>query len=61
MASAFVEPRSLSNGRRSYRVKYRLGGRDINPDHIKQAFDEVKEVASSGKSSDETGFLGVRE
>ena len=31
MASAFVERRSLSNGRRSYRVKYRLGGRESKP------------------------------
>jgi pyruvate ferredoxin oxidoreductase alpha subunit len=40
---------------------YGLGGRDISGEHVKQAFEELKGVASSGKSSDEVGFLGVRE
>jgi pyruvate ferredoxin oxidoreductase alpha subunit len=59
-----MEVRSALYGETAPPIKgyiYGLGGRDINPDHIRQAFDEAKKVASSGKSSDETGFLGVRE
>lgn len=40
---------------------YGLGGRDVSGDQIVQAFEELKAVAASGKSSDELGFLGVRE
>jgi pyruvate ferredoxin oxidoreductase alpha subunit len=40
---------------------YGLGGRDISGEHIQMAFEELKEVAASGKSSDGIGFLGVRE
>jgi pyruvate ferredoxin oxidoreductase alpha subunit len=40
---------------------YGLGGRDISVEHIEQAFEELKELASSGKSSDELSFLGMRE
>jgi pyruvate ferredoxin oxidoreductase alpha subunit len=40
---------------------YGLGGRDISTAHIEQAFEELKELVSSGKSPDEIGFLGVRE
>ena len=40
---------------------YGLGGRDVSAEHIYQAFDELKAIARSGKSSDEIGFLGVRE
>jgi pyruvate ferredoxin oxidoreductase alpha subunit len=40
---------------------YGLGGRDVSADQIAQAFDELKAVAASGKSSDEIGFLGVRQ
>jgi len=40
---------------------YGLGGRDVSAEHIHQAFDELKSIARSGKSSDEIGFLGVRE
>jgi pyruvate ferredoxin oxidoreductase alpha subunit len=59
-----MEVRSALYGETAPPIKgyiYGLGGRDINPDHIGQAFDELKDIASSGKSSDETGFLGVRE
>ncbi len=59
-----MEVRSALYGETAPPIKgfiYGLGGRDINPDHINQAFTELKDVASSGKSSDETGFLGVRE
>ncbi len=40
---------------------YGLGGRDISMENIEQAFEELKELVSSGKSSDEIGFLGLRE
>lgn len=40
---------------------YGLGGRDVSADQIRQAFDELKSLAASGKSSDEIGFLGVRQ
>jgi pyruvate ferredoxin oxidoreductase alpha subunit len=40
---------------------YGLGGRDVSGDQIEQAFDELKGLAAGGKSSDEIGFLGVRE
>jgi pyruvate ferredoxin oxidoreductase alpha subunit len=59
-----MEVRSALYGETAPPIKgyiYGLGGRDIKPDHIKHAFNEVKKNASSGKSSDETGFLGVRE
>ncbi len=40
---------------------YGLGGRDMSGEYIAQAFEELKALARSGKSSDEIGFLGVRE
>jgi pyruvate ferredoxin oxidoreductase alpha subunit len=40
---------------------YGLGGRDVSADQIHQAFDELKSLAESGKSSDEIGFLGLRQ
>jgi len=40
---------------------YGLGGRDITETHIEHAFEELKQPASSGRSSDEIGLLGVRE
>jgi pyruvate ferredoxin oxidoreductase alpha subunit len=40
---------------------YGLGGRDVAAEHIYQAFDELRAIARGGKSSDEIGFLGVRE
>jgi pyruvate ferredoxin oxidoreductase alpha subunit len=40
---------------------YGLGGRDVSADQIHQAYQELKSLAASGKSSDEIGFLGVRE
>ncbi len=52
-----MEVRSALYGETAPPIKgyiYGLGGRDINPDHIGQAFDELKDIASSGKSSDET-------
>jgi pyruvate ferredoxin oxidoreductase alpha subunit len=40
---------------------YGLGGRDMPAECIEQAFEELKGVAAGGRSSDEIGFLGVRE
>lgn len=40
---------------------YGLGGRNVAPSQIKQAFEELKDLAKSGKTSDQIGFLGVRE
>ena len=40
---------------------YGLGGRNVSPSQIRRAFEELKELAKTGKSSDEIGFLGVRE
>jgi pyruvate ferredoxin oxidoreductase alpha subunit len=59
-----IEVRSALYGSADVPVKgyiYGLGGRDMTGEHIKQAFEELKGVASSGRSSDEIGFLGVRE
>lgn len=59
-----VEVRSALYGHSSVPTRgyiYGLGGRDISLEHIEQAFEELKELASSGKSSDELGFLGLRE
>jgi pyruvate ferredoxin oxidoreductase alpha subunit len=59
-----IEVRSALYGQTEVPIKgyvYGLGGRDMPPEHIERAFEELKQVASSGKSSDEIGFLGVRE
>ena len=40
---------------------YGLGGRDMTEAHIESAFEELKGIASSGRSSDDVGLLGVRE
>jgi len=40
---------------------YGLGGRDITEAHIESVFEELKDLASSGRSSDDVGLLGVRE
>ncbi len=40
---------------------YGLGGRNVSPSQIRRAFEEIKEIAKTGRSSDEIGFLGVRE
>jgi pyruvate ferredoxin oxidoreductase alpha subunit len=59
-----IETRSALYGTADVPVKgyiYGLGGRDMTAEHIGKAFEELKGVASSGKSSDEIGFLGVRE
>jgi pyruvate ferredoxin oxidoreductase alpha subunit len=59
-----AETRSALYGSADVPVKgyiYGLGGRDITAEHVEQAFQEIKGVASSGKSSDEIGFLGLRE
>jgi len=40
---------------------YGLGGRDITETHIAGVFEELKDLASSGRSSDDVGLLGVRE
>ncbi len=40
---------------------YGIGGRDINTDHIRQAYDELKEVASSGKVGVRDRYLNLRD
>ncbi|MGQ9602662.1 MAG: pyruvate synthase subunit PorA [bacterium] len=40
---------------------YGLGGRNVAPSQIKQAFEELKQLAKEGKTSDQIGFLGLRE
>jgi pyruvate ferredoxin oxidoreductase alpha subunit len=40
---------------------YGLGGRDFSAEHVEQAFEELKTLAATGKSSDDIGFLGMRE
>jgi pyruvate ferredoxin oxidoreductase alpha subunit len=40
---------------------YGLGGRDIDKAQIKSAFDGLKEVVKTGKVSEESGFLGLRD
>jgi pyruvate ferredoxin oxidoreductase alpha subunit len=40
---------------------YGLGGRDITEAHIESVFGELKDLASSGRSSDDIGLIGVRE
>jgi pyruvate ferredoxin oxidoreductase alpha subunit len=40
---------------------YGLGGRDITEAHIESVFEELKDLASSGRSSDDIGLIGVRE
>ncbi len=40
---------------------YGLGGRDITEGHIESVFKELQDLASSGRSSDDVGLLGVRE
>jgi pyruvate ferredoxin oxidoreductase alpha subunit len=40
---------------------YGLGGRDVSAEQIEQAFEELKTLAATGKSSDDIGFLGLRE
>ena len=61
MASAFVERRQLSNGRASYRVKYRLGGRESKPlnggtfqtrKHAEQRRDLIRSTLARGEVPD---------
>jgi pyruvate ferredoxin oxidoreductase alpha subunit len=40
---------------------YGLGGRDMSGELVARAFEELKDLARSGRSSDEIGFLGLRE
>jgi pyruvate ferredoxin oxidoreductase alpha subunit len=40
---------------------YGLGGRDMAADYVAAAFEDIKDLAAGGKSSDEVGFLGLRE
>ncbi|MDZ7374011.1 MAG: pyruvate ferredoxin oxidoreductase [candidate division KSB1 bacterium] len=40
---------------------YGLGGRDITPAHIRTAFDELKEVAATGRAAKLVGYLGLRD
>ncbi len=40
---------------------YGLGGRDIDTNHIKSVFDELKEIAQTGKIKELIDYLGVRE
>ena len=59
-----LETRAALYGEASVPTKdyvYGLGGRDITEAHIESVFEELKELASSGRSSDDVGLLGVRE
>jgi pyruvate ferredoxin oxidoreductase alpha subunit len=59
-----IETRAALYDHKNVPVKnyiYGLGGRDMNTEHIETAFEELKDLAASGRSSDEIGFLGVRE
>ncbi len=40
---------------------YGLGGRNVSPSQIEVAFEELKHLAREGMTSDQIGFLGVRE
>lgn len=40
---------------------YGLGGRDIGFAEIEEVFNQLKEISKTGKSPDETVYLGVRE
>ena len=40
---------------------YGIGGRDINTDHIRGAFEELKEVASSGKVGVRDRYINLRD
>jgi pyruvate ferredoxin oxidoreductase alpha subunit len=40
---------------------YGLGGRDVDKSQIITAFDDLKEVAKTGKVKQELGFLGLRD
>jgi pyruvate ferredoxin oxidoreductase alpha subunit len=59
-----IEVRSALYGHAAIPIKgyiYGLGGRNMSADYIEKAFEELKQVASAGKGSDEIDFLGVRE
>lgn len=59
-----LETKAALYGESSVPVKnyiYGLGGRDITESHIESVFEELKDLASSGRSSDDVGLLGVRE
>jgi pyruvate ferredoxin oxidoreductase alpha subunit len=59
-----IETRAALYGSTRVPVKgyiYGLGGRDLKAGHVEQAFEELRQVASSGKSPDDNGFLGLRE
>lgn len=40
---------------------YGLGGRDVPPEHIEQAFSELSKVAESGKLEKAVNYLGLKE
>ncbi len=40
---------------------YGLGGRDVLVSHIEQAFDDILEVAKTGKIENKVGYLGLKE
>ena len=40
---------------------YGIGGRDINTDHIRGAFEELKEIAASGKVGVRDRYLNLRD
>jgi pyruvate ferredoxin oxidoreductase alpha subunit len=59
-----LETRAALYGESSVPLKnyiYGLGGRDITEAHIESVYEELKDLASSGRSSDDIGLLGVRE
>lgn len=40
---------------------YGLGGRDLEPEHIHEAFAELRKIVSTGRVAFEVGYLGLRE
>jgi pyruvate ferredoxin oxidoreductase alpha subunit len=40
---------------------YGLGGRDVTPDQIRQAFDDLRQIAETGQIKRLIGYLGLRD
>lgn len=40
---------------------YGLGGRDVTPDQIRQAFDDLRQIAETGQIKSLIGYLGLRD
>ncbi len=53
-----------NNGHHDVRVIdyiYGLGGRDLEPEHIQQAFADLRQIVATGRVAFEVGYLGLRE